>query len=189
MGEPAELTESDRTFAHLTAMDIYQGVLEDTHEPSAALRQSAEGFAVPPETMLLWLATLVLQYRKERRDFSAAHAFEPKSTSRFEGPRDETCEHCGTDPRNVVHEAPRINAILMPDLVGEAQEVMKRAEEARALYGKPSKATRVRVDRGDFVRVSGMVLCEVCQVCYFDHDPVIGFPWLRHACDGRLIKP
>jgi len=83
---------------------------------------------------------------------------------------------------------------VMPDLVGEAQqamhdEAMARAREARALYGKPSKAVRVRVDRGDFQRVSGMVLCEVCQVEYSDHDPVIGFPWLRHGCDGRLLKP
>lgn len=158
MGEPAEMTDSDRTFAHLTAMEIYRGVLEDTHAPTDALRAAAEGFATPPETMLLWIAMLLLQYRKERQELS--------------------------------------QAMTVPDLVGEAQrfyaehdEAMARAREARALYGKPSKAGRVRVDRGDFHRVAGSVLCETCQVAYVDHDPVVGFPWLRHGCDGRLLKP
>ena len=32
------------------------------------------------------------------------HAFEPRVSDRFAGPRDETCEHCGTDPRNTIHE-------------------------------------------------------------------------------------
>lgn len=46
----------------------------------------------------------------------------------------------------------------------------------------------IRVDRGDYVRASGMVLCETCGVCYFDHAPVTGFSWLVRACDGRLLK-
>lgn len=144
------------------------------------------------------------------------HAFEP-NLGAFQGPREETCcQHCGTDPQNAVHEAREINAsifslrfnmrafsdaytvppLVVPDLVGEAQqalgehdEAMKRAQEARALYGKPSKVCRFRVDNGDFVRVSGDALCDRCDIPYSDHDPVIGFPWLRHACDGRLLKP
>lgn len=151
MERPADLTESDRTFTHLAAMEILRGVLEDTATPIDSLRIAAEGFAVPPETMLLWLAQLVLEWRKKQQDYAAAH----------------------TPPTGYI----------------EHDEAMARAREARALYGKPSKATRIRVDRGDFVRVSGLVLCEVCQVEYVDHDPVIGFPWLRHACDGRLLKP
>lgn len=77
-------------------------------------------------------------------------------------------------------------SVTFSNVVADAQA---RAREARAMYGKPSKATRVRIERGDFVRVSGLVLCEVCQVEYSDHDPVIGYPWLRHGCDGRLLKP
>lgn len=156
MGQPAELTDSDRTFAHLAAMEVFRGTLEDTTPPFNALRVAAEGFAIPPETMILWFAQLVLEWRKAQYEYASAHthAMQPQPTGYIE------------------HD-----------------EAMARAREARALYGKPSKATRVRVDRGDFVRVSGLVLCEVCQVEYVDHDPVIGFPWLRHACDGRLIKP
>lgn len=33
------------------------------------------------------------------------HAFERKRSSRWEGPADETCEICGKDPRNALHEA------------------------------------------------------------------------------------
>lgn len=53
---------------------------------------------------------------------------------------------------------------------------------------RPYKPDQIRVDRGDYVRASGLVLCEVCGVCYFDHPPVVGFEWLRRACDGRLLK-
>ncbi len=164
MGEPAKMTDSDRVFAHLTAMEIYRGVLEDTHAPHDALRIAAEGFATPPETMLLWLAQLLLQYRKERQDFIASHT-------------------------HLMSPVELRDAGLQPQYDVDAEASMERARQARALYGKPSKAVRVRIDRGDFVRVSGMRPCDVCGVEYSDHDPVIGFPWLRHGCDGRLLKP
>jgi len=53
---------------------------------------------------------------------------------------------------------------------------------------RPYKPDIIRVDRGDYVRASGMVLCEICGVAYFDHAPVQGFEWLHRACDGRLLK-
>lgn len=159
MGRPAELTDEDRERAEYTAEWIWRGVLEDEGKPSDMLDRCAAQFKLPVDTLLLHIAIVLLEHRTKLRGFSAAH--------------------------------------VVPDLVGDAQrllqaghdDAMKRAQEARAMYGKPSKATRIRIDRGDFVRVGGMVLCEVCQVAYVDHDPVIGFPWLRHACDGRLLKP
>lgn len=31
-------------------------------------------------------------------------------------------------------------------------------------------------------------LCPVCGYKYYDHAPVIGYPWLNRLCDGRLVK-
>jgi hypothetical protein len=44
--------------------------------------------------------------RKIRRaaDRGSAHPFVTRVTDRFAGPPSETCEVCGTDPRNVMHE-------------------------------------------------------------------------------------
>ena len=53
---------------------------------------------------------------------------------------------------------------------------------------RPYKPDVIRVERGDWTRASGMTLCEVCAVCYFDHAPVVGFEWLNRLCDGRLVK-
>lgn len=40
----------------------------------------------------------------EREEVQTPHAFEPRTTKRFQGPVLETCEHCGKDPRNVIHD-------------------------------------------------------------------------------------
>ena len=163
MGQPASMTDVDRERAEYIAEWIWRGVLEDEGAPGDMLKRCATQFGLDVDYALLCIAMVLLEHRTKLRDFSAAHL-------QALGPP--------------------------PDLVTEAQQAlqadvdaMKRATQARAAYGKPSKATRVRLDRGDFERVSGMVLCEVCQVEYSDHDPVIGFPWLRHGCDGRLLKP
>lgn len=53
---------------------------------------------------------------------------------------------------------------------------------------RPYKPDAIRVDRADWMRASGMSICEVCGVCYFDHAPVQGYEWLRRLCDGGLVK-
>lgn len=169
MGEPAELTPQDVEITEAVAARMVDAVAGDYSDPLEALYVCSKEIGATPNTLALWLSQCVLRGAQMRRDFSAAH----------------------------VQAGLHVNPVaVIPDLVSEAQQklaedaaAMKRAEEARALYGKPSKAVRVRLDRGDFMRVSGQVLCEVCQVAYSDHDPVIGFPWLRHGCDGRLLKP
>lgn len=53
---------------------------------------------------------------------------------------------------------------------------------------KPFKPDLIRVDRGDYVRASGEVVCEICGCKYWEHPTVHGFEWLHRACDGRLLK-
>lgn len=45
-----------------------------------------------------------LDEARERLAVTEPHTFEAKTTKRWEGPAHETCEHCGKDPRNSVHE-------------------------------------------------------------------------------------
>jgi hypothetical protein len=51
-----------------------------------------------------------------------------------------------------------------------------------------NKVDKHRIDHGDFVRAGGDVTCKVCGHIYYDHPVVVGFGWLRRACDGRLLK-
>lgn len=53
---------------------------------------------------------------------------------------------------------------------------------------RPFKPDAIRVERGDWVRASGMCICDVCGVSYFDHATVRGYDWLQRLCDGRLVK-
>ncbi len=53
---------------------------------------------------------------------------------------------------------------------------------------RPHKPDQVRVDRGDYVRASGISTCSICGCLYIEHAPVVGFEWLNRACDGRLLK-
>lgn len=53
---------------------------------------------------------------------------------------------------------------------------------------RPNKVDKHRLDHGDYVRASGDVTCKVCGHVYYDHPVVVGFEWLRRACDGRLLK-
>ncbi len=53
---------------------------------------------------------------------------------------------------------------------------------------RPNKVDQHRIDHGDFVRTSGDVYCKICGHIYYDHPAVVGFEWLRRACDGRLLK-
>lgn len=66
-------------------------------------------------------------------------------------------------------------------------EVMSIAVALAAMC-KPSHSITRRVDCGDFVRASGNATCEICDCSLFDHPTVNGYAWLRHACDGRLLK-
>lgn len=52
---------------------------------------------------------------------------------------------------------------------------------------RPRKPDKARVDRGDWTRASGLVVC-TCGFPYADHDSVRGFEWLTRLCDGRLVK-
>jgi hypothetical protein len=53
---------------------------------------------------------------------------------------------------------------------------------------RPYKPDQLRVDAGDYTRASGDAICTRCNVPYYDHAPVVGFEFLRRACDGRLLK-
>lgn len=53
---------------------------------------------------------------------------------------------------------------------------------------RPNKVDKHRIDHSDYVHASGDVICRVCGHIYYDHPVVVGFGWLRRACDGRLLK-
>ena len=53
---------------------------------------------------------------------------------------------------------------------------------------RPNKVDKHRIDHGDYVRASGDVTCKVCGHVYYDHPAVMGYEWLRRACDGKLLK-
>lgn len=85
------------------------------------------------------------------------HAFaraERNSGSQWNGPPEETCWFCGTDPRNVIHEVPSIPIENLYDHVAIAFHIPREVAKEkllRALYTKPpgedheSQATRDRV--------------------------------------------
>lgn len=53
---------------------------------------------------------------------------------------------------------------------------------------RPFKPDKVRVDRDDWTRASGLCVCPTCELPYFDHATVRGYEWLNRLCDGRLVK-
>jgi hypothetical protein len=53
---------------------------------------------------------------------------------------------------------------------------------------RPYKPDKKRVDAGDWIRASGLCICQVCGFEYYDHAPVVGYEWLQRLCDGRLVK-
>lgn len=53
---------------------------------------------------------------------------------------------------------------------------------------KPYRPDKVRVERGDFIRVGGDMICDVCGCAYWEHAPVQGMEFLRRRCDGMLLK-
>ena len=40
----------------------------------------------------------------------------------------------------------------------------------------------------DWHRSSGELVCDICGCRYWEHQPVIGYTWLRKLCDGTLVK-
>lgn len=190
MGEPAELSDRDREEADRTAFEIWKAVRNDEAAPLDMLQRCARLFSlrqeIEPETLLLHMCIVSLERKAAMREYSAQ----------------------AVTPAMGVHAVAREKSatIALPDLVTEAQTRLQehadhearrmyedeaakqRAREARELYGKPSKSIRARVDNGNYVRVSGDVVCESCGFEYHDHSPIPGFPWLRFACDGRLLK-
>lgn len=79
-----------------------------------------------------------------------------------------------------------MKSVVNPVLVERWEELANELSPQRP--ERPSKADRVRVDRGDYVRASGMVTCDVCGCEYWQHATVQGFEWLHRACDGKLLK-
>lgn len=53
---------------------------------------------------------------------------------------------------------------------------------------KPFRPDSIRVDKGDYVRASGMCTCAICGCDYWEHATVKGFEWLHRLCDGKLVK-
>lgn len=53
---------------------------------------------------------------------------------------------------------------------------------------RPFKPDRIRIDRGDWRRASGMCVCQICGCDYYDHPNVRGYEWLTRLCDGQLVK-
>lgn len=53
---------------------------------------------------------------------------------------------------------------------------------------RTSRAIAVRLERGDYVRAGGDVLCDRCGLPYHDHGSVPGAEWLTPLCNGRLVK-
>jgi hypothetical protein len=53
---------------------------------------------------------------------------------------------------------------------------------------RPYKPDKIRIDRGDYVRAGGDVLCATCGCAYYEHATVVGFTWLNRLCDGRFVK-
>lgn len=52
----------------------------------------------------------------------------------------------------------------------------------------PYAPDRIRIERGDWKRVSSLSVCETCGLEYTRHAPVIGYPWLNRICNGDLVK-
>ncbi len=80
--------------------------------------------------------------------------------------------------------AERIRCIVLEEQSGDA------SIEAiiELLKFRPFKPDRIRVDRGDYTRAGGDVVCSICGCCYYDHPNVRGYEWLHRACDGKLLK-
>lgn len=55
-------------------------------------------------------------------------------------------------------------------------------------HKRPYTPDTVRVDRGDYFRASGDVICLICGCEYWRHQPVLGYEWLNKLCDGKLVK-
>ncbi len=53
---------------------------------------------------------------------------------------------------------------------------------------KPNKVDAWRVERSDYQRVGGGVICDHCGFEIYDHPPVVGYPWLKRLCNGKLVK-
>jgi hypothetical protein len=53
---------------------------------------------------------------------------------------------------------------------------------------KPYKPDAKRVDENDYARAGGDTVCSRCGFAYYDHAPVVGFPWVQRLCDGRFVK-
>lgn len=53
---------------------------------------------------------------------------------------------------------------------------------------RPFRPDKLRVDRNDWMRASGLAVCTTCELLYADHASVRGYEWLTRLCDGRLVK-
>jgi len=65
---------------------------------------------------------------------------------------------------------------------------LSRSVESPAEMRRVNKVDQHRIDHGDYVRASGETYCKICGHMNYDHPQVVGFEWLRRACDGKLLK-
>lgn len=90
--------------------------------------------------------------------------------------------------------------ISHPDLTvegGDPATVAQWRAEGRAIAGAVTRhprwvpltpALQAAIDRGDYVRASGLVECDTCGQKLYDHSMVTDYAWLQLTCDGRLVK-
>jgi hypothetical protein len=67
MGEPAALSQKDRLSAVYAARSIRDGVAFDEGEPHAKLHDAGTLLGVPVDTLLLWLAMIVLEHHAAQK--------------------------------------------------------------------------------------------------------------------------
>lgn len=84
---------------------------------------------------------------------------------------------CGAELASRDHECEYPHHVVEPVAPG-----------ARAPDSSIHRIDKLRIDRGDWVRVGGDIECTVCGFVYYDHPSIAGARWLKRACDGRLIK-
>jgi hypothetical protein len=73
-------------------------------------------------------------------------------------------------------------------LMGEYIAIATTFAEALVALSRPNKIDAARVDRGDYVRMSHLTICEPCGRTHGEHAIVPGFEWLHRLCDGRFVK-
>jgi len=82
------------------------------------------------------------------------------------------------------------NSATLTRLERLATRIERMIDTGPTLYQgfRPSKPDQIRMERGDWSRASGDVVCDYCSCLYYDHPQVPGYPFIRKLCNGRLVK-